>query len=58
MRADFASGWYKMRLMAVVEGAPSVREGCRRARIHPSTFYRWRRQIAESGPEVLVPRDR
>lgn len=58
MRADSASGWFKMRLMSVVEAAPSVREGCRRARIHPSTFYRWRRQLAELGDEAFVPRDR
>lgn len=58
MRADSASGWWKMRLMAVVEGAPSIREGCRRAGIHPSTFYRWRRQVTELGDEVFVPRDR
>lgn len=58
MRADSASGWYKMRLMAVVEGAPSIREGCRRVGIHPSTYYRWRRRVVGYGPEGLLPRDR
>lgn len=57
MRADSAAGWFKMRLMAVIEGAPSIREGCRRARIHPSTYYRWRQQVAAHGPEAFTPRD-
>lgn len=57
MRADSAAGWFKMRLMAGIEGAPSIREGCRRARIHPSTYYRWRQQVAAHGPEAFTPRD-
>lgn len=57
MRADSAAGFYKMRLMASIEGAPSIREGCRRARIHPSTYYRWRARLARHGPEGFLPRD-
>lgn len=57
MRADFAAGWFKMRLMASIEAAPSIREGCRRAQIHPSTYYRWRRQVTELGLEAFTPRD-
>lgn len=57
MRADSASGWYKMRLMAAIEAAPSIREGCRRAGVHPSTFYRWRQRMGVYGPEGFLPRD-
>jgi transposase InsO family protein len=45
-----------MRLVAVVQAAPSVREGCRRAGIHHSTYYDWVRRIEAAGPEGLTPR--
>jgi len=45
-----------MRLMAVVEAAPSVREGCRRAGIHHSTYYGWLKDLNQEGIEGLVPK--
>ena len=55
MRADFAVGSYKMRLMGVIEAAVSVREGCRQVGVHPSTYYRWRKRVERFGPEGLMP---
>ena len=57
MRADSAAGFYKMRLMAAIEAAPSIREGCRRVGIDPSTYYRWRQRRTQFGPEGFLPRD-
>ncbi len=45
-----------MRLMAVVESAPSVREGCRRVGIHHSTYYDWLARVEAEGPDGLVDR--
>lgn len=56
MRVDQLIGSHRMRLMAVVESAPSIREGCRRADIHPSTYYQWLRWIQADGLEGLTPR--
>ena len=45
-----------MRLMAVVESAPSIRAGCSQADIHPSTYYDWRAKLAWGGIDGLTPR--
>lgn len=55
MRGDFAVGSYKMRLMGVIEAAPSIRAGCRQVGVHASTYYRWRQRVARFGPEGLMP---
>lgn len=55
MRADQLIADQRMRLMAVVETAPSVREGCRRAGIHHSTYYEWLARIKADGIEGLTP---
>lgn len=60
MRADVAGVKYRLQLMAVIEGASSIREGCRLAGVHPSTYYEWRKRLALA-PDPLVaflPRDR
>jgi len=49
-------GWYRMQLMAMVESAPSVREGCRRAGIHHSTYFDWLARLRREGIEGLTPR--
>ena len=56
MRVDQLIGSYRMSLMAVVESAPSIRQGCRNAGIHPSTFYDWRNRLDRHGPEGLLVR--
>jgi transposase InsO family protein len=49
-------GRYRMRLIGMVGSAPSVREGCRRAGIHPSTYYDWLRLMDREGVDGLTPR--
>lgn len=56
MRMEQVIGRHRMRLMAVVEGAPSIREGCRRAGIHHSTYYAWLVRVERDGPDGLVDR--
>lgn len=56
MRVDQLIGSHRMRLMAVVEAAPSIREGCRRAGIHHSTYYQWLRRLDREGLDGLTPR--
>jgi hypothetical protein len=36
----------------------SARKACPLMGVHPSTYYRWRRQLLRSGPEMLRPRER
>lgn len=59
MRADVAGGRYRLQLMMVVERADTIREGCRLAGIHPSTYYDWRKRVAVAGSpeEAFLPRD-
>jgi hypothetical protein len=45
MRADVAGVRYRLQLMAVVESAETIREGCRLAGIHHSTYYDWKRRV-------------
>jgi transposase InsO family protein len=56
MRIEQVIADHRMTLLAIVERAPSVREGCRRAGIHHSTYYQWRRRVDAEGPQSLVPR--
>ena len=56
MRFDQLIASHRMRLMSVVESAPSVREGCRRAGIHPSTYYDWSNKMLREGLDGLTPR--
>jgi transposase InsO family protein len=36
----------------------NARAACRAMGIHPSTYYRWKRQLDRYGPEILRPRER
>ena len=56
MRVDQLIAGHRMRLLAVVKAAPSIREGCRRAGIHHSTYYDWVRCLDAEGLEGLTPR--
>lgn len=56
MRFDQLIGVHRMRLLALIEAAPSVREGCRRAGIHHSTYYDWLGRLDRDGVEGLTPR--
>lgn len=56
MRVDQLIGSHRMRLMAVVRGAPSIREGCRRAGVHHSTYYDWVKRLDAEGLEGLTPK--
>jgi len=56
VRMEQVIGEHRMRLMSVVEGAPSVRAGCRLAGIHHSTYYEWLGRLRREGVEGLVPR--
>jgi transposase InsO family protein len=47
-----------LRVFAVAHELGSVRAACRIMGIHPSTYYRWRRQLLAYGPEILRPRER
>lgn len=55
MRADQLIADQRMRLMAVVEAAPSIREGCRIVGMHHSTYYAWLAQLERYGIEGLTP---
>ena len=59
MRADVAGVRYRLQLMKIVESADTIREGCRLAGIHHSTYYDWKRRVeAVAVPEVaFMPRD-
>lgn len=59
MRADVAGARYRLQLMAIVESAESIREGCRLVGIHHSTYYNWKKRVeAAPAPEVaFLPKD-
>jgi transposase len=49
---------FGLRVFAVAAELGTVRAACRAMGIHPSTFYRWKRQLDRHGPEILRPRER
>ncbi len=58
MTVDDALYRFRLRTFALAHELGSVRAACRAMGIHPSTFYRWRRQVLRFGPEILMPRER
>jgi hypothetical protein len=48
----------RLRALALAQELGNVRAACRAMGIHPSTYYRWRRQVLRFGPEILRPRER
>ena len=49
---------FRLRAFALAAELGNVRAACRAMGIHPSTYYRWRRQLVRYGPEMLRPRER
>jgi transposase len=49
---------FRLRTFAVAAELGNVRAACRAMGIHPSTYYRWKRQLERHGPEILRPRER
>jgi transposase InsO family protein len=49
---------FRVRVFALAEETGNVRSACRAMGIHPSTFYRWRKQVHRFGLEILHPRER
>jgi len=49
---------FRLRTLAMATELGNVRAACRAMGIHPSTYYRWKRQWDRYGPEILRPRER
>jgi transposase-like protein len=49
---------FRLRVFAIATELGNVRAACRAMGIHPSTYYRWKRQLERHGPEILRPRER
>jgi transposase len=49
---------FRLRTFAIAAELGNVRAACRAMGIHPSTYYRWKRQLDRHGPEMLRPRER
>ena len=49
---------FRLRTFAMAAELGNVRAACRAMGIHPSTYYRWKRQLDRHGPEILRPRER
>jgi len=49
---------FRLRTFAIATELGNVRAACRAMGIHPSTYYRWKRQLDRHGPEILRPRER
>ncbi len=58
MGHDDALYRFRLRLLALAQELGNVRAACRAMDVHPSTYYRWRAQVAHYGPEILRPRER
>ena len=58
MSTDDALFRFRLRVFALAEELGNARAACRAMGIHPSTYYRWRRQMLRFGPEILRPRER
>jgi hypothetical protein len=49
---------FRLRPFAMAGELGNVRAACRAMGIHPSTSYRWKRQLDRYGREILRPRER
>ena len=46
---------FRLRVFAMAQELGNVRAACRAMGIHPSTYYRWKRQLDRHDPEILRP---
>ena len=46
---------FRLRVFAMAAELGNTRAACRAMGIHPSTYYRWKRQLDRYGPEILRP---
>ncbi|MFZ0251479.1 MAG: helix-turn-helix domain-containing protein [Acidimicrobiales bacterium] len=58
MTSDDALYKYRLRVFALAGELGNVQAACRIMGVHPSTYYRWRRQTLRYGLEILRPRER
>lgn len=58
MTHDDALYRFRLRVFALAEELGNARAACRAMGIHPSTFYRWRRDLLRFGADSLRPRER
>lgn len=58
MTQDDALFRFRVRVFALASEMGNVRAACRALGIHPSTYYRWKRQVERFGIEILNPRER
>ena len=58
MTQDDALYRFRLRVFALAQEMGNARAACRAMGIHPSTYYRWRRQLLRFGPDILRPRER
>jgi transposase InsO family protein len=49
---DDALYGFRLRLFALAREWGNVRAACRAMGVHPSSYYRWRRQLVRFGPEI------
>jgi len=49
---------FRVRSLALAQEMGNVRAACRAMGIHPSTYYRWRKESDRFGLEILRPRER
>ena len=57
MTLDDAVFKYRLRVFALAEELGNVRAACRAMGIHPSSYYRWRKEVLRWGLEALRPRE-
>lgn len=57
MTLDDAVFKYRLRVFSLAEELGNVRAACRAMGIHPSSYYRWRKDVLRWGLEALRPRE-
>ncbi len=58
MTQDDALYRFRVRVFALAQETGNVRAACKAMGIHPSTYYRWRKQVHRFGLDILHPRER